>query len=71
MEIDRSNDESKGWAISYIRWDDCKPCIAGRFKTTKDKDEFLEKIYMSGSGWTEDELYTISVHNDYNWMLPY
>ena len=71
MEIDRNIDESKGWTISYIRWDDGKPCVAGRFKTTKEKDEFLEKIFSPGSGWTDDELNTIGEHNDYNWMLPY
>lgn len=61
----------KGWTIVYYPWEDiqCKPRVAGRFKTTKEKDEFLEKIYKHDSGWLEEELSTISVINDYNYQL--
>ena len=47
-----------------------KPRVVGRFETTKEKDEFLEKIYKSDSGWMEEELMTLGIHNDYNYVLP-
>lgn len=68
----QNNTDEKGWTITYLPWDDmeCKERVAGRFKTTKEKDEFLEKIYKPDSGWMEEELATISIHNDYNYILP-
>lgn len=64
--------EEKGWTITYIPWEDMegKPRVAGRFKTTKEKDEFLEKIHKPDSGWMDEELTMIGVINDYNYMLP-
>lgn len=63
--------EEKGWTVVYLPWEDMegKPIVAGRFKTTKEKDEYLEKIYQQGSGWVEDELSTVRVINDYNYHL--
>ena len=66
------NAEEKGWTITYYPWEDMegKPRVVGRFKTTKEKDEFLEKIYKPDSGWMEEELMTLGIHNDYNYVLP-
>lgn len=62
-----------GWTIVYYPWEDDegKPRVAGRFKTTEEKDKFLEKIYKPDSGWLPEELSTVSPINDYNYMLPY
>lgn len=64
--------EEKGWTITYIPWEDMegKPRVACRFKTTKEKDDFLESLYEGGNGWMEEELATLSIINDYNYMLP-
>lgn len=64
--------EEKGWTVTYIPWEDMegKPRVVGRFKTTKEKDEFLEKIHKPDSGWMDEELAMIGVINDYNYMLP-
>ena len=61
----------KGWTIIYYPWGDMegKPRVAGRVKTTEEKDMFLEKIYKYDSGWLEEELSTISAINDYNYIL--
>ena len=75
-ELERRNEmsiiEEKGWTVTYIPWEDMegKPRVAGRFKTTKEKDEFLEKIHKPDSGWMDEELEMIGVINDYNYMLP-
>lgn len=61
--------EEKGWTVVYTRWDDCRVCVAGRFKTTVEKDAFLAKIRQPNSGWLEEELMTIAVINDYSYML--
>ena len=65
--------EEKGYTIVYYPWDDmeCKPRVAGRFKTKKEKDEYLEKIYKPGSGWLEEELKSLYIINDYNYILLY
>lgn len=64
--------EDKGWTITYIPWEclEGKPRVAGRFKTTTEKDAFLEKISKPDSGWMDEEFTTLSIHNDYNYMLP-
>lgn len=62
-------DEKRGYTVTFVRWDDCKECVAGRFKSKKEKDDFLKKIQMSDSGWTNDELETVSVVNDYGYIL--
>lgn len=62
----------KGWTIVFYPWDDLlgKPRVAGRFKTAKEKDDFLNDIYKPDSGWTNEELEMLSIINDYNYMLP-
>lgn len=64
--------EEKGWTVTYIPWEDTegRPRVAGRFKTTREKDEFLEKIHEPDSGWMDEELAMISIINDYNYILP-
>ena len=66
------NNNEKGWTIVFYPWDDMegKPRVAGRFKTTEEKNKFLDKIYSKDSGWMEEELSTISAINDYNYSLP-
>lgn len=61
----------KGWTITFVQWDDIegKERVVGRFKTTKEKDEFLEKIYKPNSGWLEEEFQTLKIINDYHYML--
>ena len=59
-----------GYTIAYTRWDDCKLCVAGRFKPAEEKDAFLNSIYKPDSGWLEEELQSIEIH-DYNYILPY
>lgn len=65
-------EEEKGWTVTYIPWEDMegKPRVAGRFKTTKEKDDFLDSLYEEGNGWMEEELATLGIINDYNYMLP-
>lgn len=55
--------EEKGWTIVYFPWEDMegKPRVAGRFKTTEEKNKFLDKIYSSDSGWMEEKLSIISI----------
>ena len=38
--------EEKGWTVTYIPWEDMegKPREVGRIKTTKEKDEYLDKV---------------------------
>lgn len=64
--------EEKGWTIVYIDWEDIKGRfrVAGRFKTTKEKDNFLENLHKDDNGWMEEEFATLSVINDYYYMLP-
>ena len=62
--------EEKGWTITYMRWDDGEIWVAGRFKTTKEKNEFIEKISRPDSGWLEEELNSLCIINDYNYKLP-
>ncbi len=64
--------KDKGYTVVYIPWEDLaeKPRVAGRFKTKEEKDEYIEKIYDINSGWMDEELSSISVINDYNYILP-
>lgn len=64
--------QEKGWTVTYYPWEDMegKPRVVGRFKTTEEKDKFLDKIYAKDSGWTGEELSTLSIINDYNYLLP-
>lgn len=63
--------DNKGWTVAYISWDDCKPRVAGRFKTTEEKDAFLNEITKPNSGWTDEEIASIHCEPDYSYMLPY
>ena len=71
-ENEKPNEE-KGWTILYIPWEDDKgkPRVAGRFRTIKEKDVFIEEIHKPDSGFTTEELSTVTSINDYNYMLPY
>ena len=60
-----------GYTITYFDYDTGKPRVADRFRTKEEVDKFLEAITADGSGWTSEEISTISLHNDYNYMLPY
>lgn len=64
--------EEDGWTVVFYPWDDDegKPRVAGRFKTDEEKDKFLEEIHKQDSGWLNEELSSISVINDYWYMLP-
>ena len=63
--------EEKGWTITFLPWEDIegKERVAGRFKTTQEKDEFIKKIHQPDSGWLEEELSSICEVNDYNHLL--
>ena len=62
--------EEKGWTIVYIPWEDLKgrERVIGRFKTCKEKDDFLREIYSVNSGFTDEELSMVVVVGDYNYM---
>lgn len=64
--------DGKGWTITYIPWEDMsgKERVAGRFKTNEEKDKFLDEIHNPNSGWLDEELMTVAIHNDYNYVLP-
>lgn len=65
--------DEKGYTITYIPWEDMKGCpkVAARFKTKQEKDDFINKIYQPDSGWTNEELGTLDVIDDYNYILPF
>lgn len=63
--------KEKGFTVTFISWDDSKPRVAGRFKTGEDLNMFIDSIHKSDSGWLDEELQTITIHEDYNYMLPY
>lgn len=63
--------ENKGYTITYCDWDTGKYRVAERFKTEKEKYDFLKEINSKNSGWLDEELSTICIHYDYNFMLPY
>lgn len=64
--------DGKGWTITYVPWEDLEglPRVIGRFKTDKEKDDFLNKIYQPNSGWMDEELGSLNIINDYNYFLP-
>lgn len=41
-----------GYTIIFYPWEDMsgKPRVAGRFKTEKEKNDFLDEIYSEKSG---------------------
>lgn len=61
--------KEKGWTITYIKSNTSCECIAGRFKTAEEKDAFIEKICIPESGWSFEELRTITIINDYNYKV--
>lgn len=64
--------KEKGYTVTYFPWDDItgRPRVAGRFMTKEEKDAFLKKISQPDSGWMDEELMTVTVIDDYNYMLP-
>lgn len=64
--------EEKGWTITFVPWEDMegKERVIRRFKTTEEKEAFLDEIHQPNSGWMREELQTISVINDYGYVLP-
>lgn len=67
-----SENKDKGYTIVYLPWEDLegKPRVAGRFKTKEEKDKYIEKIHDINSGWMDEELSSILVINDYDYILP-
>ena len=65
--------EEKGYTVVFIPWEDDKgkPKVAGRFKTAKEKDDFLKKVHDPNSGWLDEEISSIQVINDYDYDLPF
>lgn len=65
------DENEKGWTIVYTPWEDesGKPRVAGRFKTTKAKDDFLKSVSLPDSGWLPEEIATFGIINDYNYIL--
>ena len=61
--------EDKGWTITFYPWESGLIRVAGRFKTTEEKDAFLNEIRKPDSGWLEEELMSIRVINDYNYSI--
>lgn len=62
---------NKGYCVWYYDYETGKPRVAGRYRTEEEKDKKLEEISSPDSGWLPEEIATISVENDYNFMLPY
>lgn len=71
IHCDENVADSKGWTIVGIPYNDPegKPVVYGRFKTTKEKDEYLKNIYKPDSGWMEEEISMLQVINDFNYSL--
>lgn len=46
------DDEELGYTVVYYPWDDDegKPRVAKRFKTRKEKDDYIDEINRPGSG---------------------
>lgn len=63
---------NNGWTITFLPWEseDCLERVAGRFKTTEERDKFIEDIHKPDSGWLPEELESIAIYNDYNYRLP-
>lgn len=61
----------KGWTIVFTPWEDVegREHVAKRCRTDKEKDDYLNKIHQHGTGWLEEELNSLRVINDYNYML--
>lgn len=61
--------KEKGWTITFIPWEDLegKERVLKRFKTTKEKDDFLANC--NRTGLTYEELNTLRIINDFNYIL--
>lgn len=59
-----------GYTVTYIPWEDDegKEVVIGRFTSEHEKDKFLEKIYDDHSGFTLEELSSVSVIDNINYM---
>lgn len=61
--------EEKGWTITYFPWETGKETVIDRFKTTEEKDNFLNEIHKPNSGWLEEELMSVGIINDFSYRL--
>lgn len=61
----------KGYCITFIDLDTGKPRVYKRCKTKNELNAYLHDIYSENSGWTEEELQTISIISNYNHMPLY
>lgn len=61
----------KGWTITFIPWEDDfgRERVYGRYETDEEKDDALKEIYNKDSGWLPEELSTVCVINDINYLL--
>lgn len=68
--VDETNE--KGYTIIYVPYDDMagKPRVWRRCDTTEEKNACLAEINSEKSGWLQEELATVSVIPDKNYMLP-
>ena len=64
--------KEKGYTIVYIPYDDDfgKPRVWRRCDTEQEKNACLAEINSENSGWLPEELATVSVIPDKNYMLP-
>ena len=62
--------ESQGYSIVYISLADEKLHIAGRFDTKKEKENFLKEVRSFKTQLMVEEINTILVINDKNFILP-
>lgn len=63
--------ENKGYTVTFVPWEDMmgRERVIGRFETEEEKDEFLKEIHSKDSGWLPEELATVRVINNYNYIL--
>lgn len=62
-------DSANGYSVLFTRSDDGKTMVARRFDTRKEVDDYLEEINKPGSGWFPEELESLSIVPDKNWIL--
>ena len=62
-------DSTNGYSVLFIRSDDGKVMVARRFDTKKEVNDYLDKINKPGSGWFPEELESLSVVPNKNWIL--
>lgn len=57
-----------GYTITFCSCDTGREKVAKRCKTEEEKVRFLQDIRKPRSGWTEDELESVCVIPDYNYI---